>query len=126
VCSSDLSSVFDYATFILMLAVFDAWSRPSLFQTGWFVESLFTQTLIIHIIRTAKIPFVESRSSGALLATTLAVCLVGAALPLSPAAPIFGFTPLPLAYWPALALFLLLYAALAHLAKTAFFDRYGE
>src|SRR6516165_10306604 len=50
-----VSSIFDYATYFTMLYVFDAWTRPSLFQTGWFVESLLTQTLIIHVIRTAKI-----------------------------------------------------------------------
>ena len=59
-----ISSIFDYATFFTMLYVFDSWNNPSLFQTGWFVESLLTQTLIIHIIRTAKIPFLQSRASG--------------------------------------------------------------
>ncbi len=119
-----VSSIFDYATFILMLAVYDAWDKPDLFQTGWFVESLFTQTLIIHVIRTNKLPFVESRASGALLLTTVVVCLIGAALPYSPLAPVFGFTPLPWTYWPAIALFLFCYAILAHLAKTAFVQRY--
>ncbi|WP_424361271.1 magnesium-translocating P-type ATPase [Methylocystis parvus] len=121
-----VSSIFDYATFILMVLFFNAWDKPSLFQTGWFVESLFTQTLIIHIIRTRKIPFLESRASGPLLLTTIIVCLIGAALPYSPLAPIFGFTPLPLSYWPALACFLVGYAILAHLAKTAFFERFED
>jgi P-type Mg2+ transporter len=121
-----VSSIFDYATFILMLVYFDAWDKPSLFQTGWFVESLFTQTLIIHIIRTRKIPFIESHASGALIAMTIIVCLIGAVLPFSPFASMFGFTPLPAAYWPAIAGFLLCYAVLAHLAKTAFFARYPE
>ena len=57
-----------------MIYVFNAWTNPALFQTGWFVESLLTQTLIIHIIRTAKIPFVESRASTALIATTIVIC----------------------------------------------------
>jgi Mg2+-importing ATPase len=121
-----VSSIFDYATFILMLVVFNAWDKPTLFQTGWFVESLFTQTLIIHIIRTRKIPFIESHASAALIATTIIVCMIGAFLPFSPFAPVFGFTPLPAAYWPAIAGFLLCYAVLAHLAKTAFFARYPE
>jgi len=121
-----VSSIFDYATFILMLYAFDAWDKPGLFQTGWFVESLLTQTLIIHIIRTNRIPFIESRASGALLLTTFLVCLVGVALPYSSLAPILGFTPLPWAYWPAVAFFLLAYAALAHLAKRAFVERWGE
>jgi len=120
-----VSSIFDYATFILMLVAFDAWDKPILFQTGWFVESLLTQTLIIHIIRTNRIPFLQSRASPALLATTLIVCMVGAALPYSPLAPIFGFTPLPLLYWPAVACFLLAYAGLAHIAKTYFFRHWG-
>ena len=58
-----ISSIFDYVTYFLMLYGFNAWNNPALFQTGWFVESLLTQTLIIHIIRTAKIPFLESRAS---------------------------------------------------------------
>jgi Mg2+-importing ATPase len=65
-----ISSIFDYTTYAVMLYEFDAWANPPLFQTGWFVESLLTQTLIIHIIRTAKIPFVESRASPALITTT--------------------------------------------------------
>jgi Mg2+-importing ATPase len=120
-----VSSIFDYATFILMLVVFNAWDKPALFQTGWFVESLLTQTLIVHIIRTNRIPFIQSRASNTLLATTLIVCLVGASLPFSPLAPVFGFTPLPLLYWPAIACFLLAYAILAHIAKSYFFRRWG-
>ncbi|WP_457795571.1 magnesium-translocating P-type ATPase [Methylocystis sp. S23] len=121
-----VSSIFDYATFILLITVYGAWDKPSLFQTGWFVESLFTQTLIVHIIRTRKIPFLQSRASGPLLLTTIIVCLIGAALPYSPLAPIFGFTPLPLSYWPAIACFIVGYAILAHLAKTAFFERFED
>lgn len=121
-----VSSIFDYATFMLMLVVFDAWDKPQLFQTGWFVESLFTQTLVIHIIRTRRIPFIQSRASGALILTTIIVCLIGAALPYSPLAPVFGFTPLPPAYWPIVGLFLISYAILAHLAKTAYFERFEE
>lgn len=121
-----ISSIFDYATFILMLTLFNAWDKPQLFQTGWFVESLLTQTLIIHIIRTNRIPFFQSRASGALLATTILVCLVGAALPYSPIADVFGFTPLPWIYWPIILCFLIGYAILAHLAKTAFVERWEE
>src|SRR5271166_3196802 len=68
-----ISSIFDYATYAMMLFIFDGWSNAPLFQTGWFVESLLTQTLIIHIIRTAKIPFIESRASGPLIATTIVI-----------------------------------------------------
>jgi hypothetical protein len=74
------SSVFDYTTYFMMLYLFDCWdpSRASLFQTGWFVESLLTQTLIIHVIRTNKIPFVESRASWPLIFTSLMIVSVGA------------------------------------------------
>lgn len=119
-----ISSIFDYATFILMLVVFDAWDKPDLFQTGWFVESLLTQTLIVHIIRTNRIPFFESHASGALIGMTFVVCLAGAALPFSSLAPTLGLVPLPPAYWPALGVFLLLYAMLAHLAKILYVARW--
>src|SRR5438105_3862513 len=62
------------ATFFTMLYVFNCWTNPTLFQTGWFVESLLTQTLIIHIIRTAKIPFLQSRASASLITTSLIIC----------------------------------------------------
>src|SRR5450755_4205536 len=78
-----IRSIFDYVTYFTMLYVFNAWNNPALFQTGWFVESLLTQTLIIHIIRTAKIPFLESRASNALIATTIIIAAIGIALPFS-------------------------------------------
>lgn len=121
-----VSSVFDYATFILMLGYFDAWDKPALFQTGWFVESLLTQTMIIHIIRTNRIPFFQSRASGALIATTLIVCMIGAALPYSPLGSLLGFTPLPASYWPVIGGFLLAYACLAYLVKAALVAREEE
>ena len=68
-----VSSIFDYVTYGALLFVFGAWTNSPLFQTGWFVESLLTQTLIIHIIRTAKIPFVQSRASNSLIVTTILV-----------------------------------------------------
>jgi Mg2+-importing ATPase len=120
-----ISSIFDYATFFTMLYVFGAWRDPTLFQTGWFVESLLTQTLIIHIIRTTRIPFFQSRASTPLILTTLAVCCVGILLPISPFAGALGFKPLPGLYWPIVASFLLAYAALTHLVKTWFFRRWG-
>lgn len=121
-----VSSVFDYATFILMLGFYDAWDRPSLFQTGWFVESLLTQTMIIHIIRTNRIPFFQSQASGALMAMTLIVCAIGAALPYSPLAPLLGFTSLPASYWPVIGSFIVAYACLAHIVKTALVAREEE
>ncbi len=114
------SSVFDYATFFVMLSVFGCWdpANASLFQTAWFVESLLTQTLIIHVIRTNRIPFLQSRASWPLIATTVAVMAVGASLPFSPVGPLLGFTPLPLLYWPVLAAILLGYVVLTQVVKT--------
>jgi Mg2+-importing ATPase len=121
------SSVFDYTTFYLMLRVFDCAdvSTPAaaahsqrLFQTGWFVESLLTQTLIVHIIRTRRIPFVQSRASGAVLATSAAIMAVGVTLPFTRLGGYLGFTALPAPYWPYLAATLLGYVALTQVVKT--------
>lgn len=113
------SSVFDYVTFFTLLYVFGCWdpARASLFQTGWFVESLMTQTLIIHVIRTNRIPFLQSHASWPLIATTVAVMAVGASLPFSPIGPLLGFTPLPLLYWPLLTAILLGYVLLTQAVK---------
>lgn len=120
-----ISSIFDYVTFAMMLWVFHAWANPALFQTGWFVESLLTQTLIIHIIRTAQIPFFESRASTALIATSLIVAAIGIMLPYTPLGETLGFVPLPWTYWPLLALILAGYAALTHVTKAWFHSKYG-
>ncbi|WP_229517615.1 magnesium-translocating P-type ATPase [Paraburkholderia terrae] len=120
-----VSSLFDYATYFMMLRMFNAWDNPTLFQTGWFVESVITQTLIIHIIRTAKMPFIESSASPALLATTLFVAATGVVLPFTSIGRVLGFAPLPWAYWPALMLILLGYMMLTHLMKTWFIRRFG-
>ena len=120
-----VSSLFDYATFAVLLYAFGGSTHPALFQTGWFVESLLTQTLVIHIIRTAKLPFVQSRASLALVMATLAVCAVGIALPFTALGPALGFVPLPPAYWPALATLVLGYLLLAQAAKAGFVRRWG-
>jgi len=121
-----ISSIFDYLTFFMMLYVFDSWNNPALFHTGWFVESLFTQTLIIHVIRTNKIPFIQSRASWPLIVTSLIIVAVGAWLTLSPLANTLGFAPLPALYWMFLAIMLLSYAALTQMVKTWFIHRFGE
>ena len=89
-----ISSIFDYTTFFVMLWVFNCWdpSHASLFQTGWFVESLMTQTLIIHVIRTNKIPFIQSRASLPLTLTTLSIMAFGIWLPYSPLSSALGLT----------------------------------
>ena len=120
-----ISSIFDYVTFFTLLYAFGAWNNPALFQTGWFVESLLTQTLIIHIIRTAKIPFFESRASTALILTTIVIACIGMALPFTAVGAFVGFVPLPPGYWVALAAIIPGYAVLTHLAKSWFIRRYG-
>jgi P-type Mg2+ transporter len=89
----------------------------ALFQTGWFVESLLTQTLIIHVIRTNKIPFIQSRASWQLIITTGAIMLVGMWLPSSPIGLWLGLVPLPLLYWPLLLLTLVSYVVLTQGVK---------
>ncbi|HWR11977.1 MAG TPA: magnesium-translocating P-type ATPase [Rectinemataceae bacterium] len=121
-----ISSIFDYATFFIMLKVFDGRNNPALFHTGWFVESLFTQTLIIHIIRTNKIPFIESRASWQLLLTSATIVAIGVGLTVSPLAGMLGFVPLPPLYWLFLAGILLSYAVLTQVVKTWFTHRFGE
>jgi P-type Mg2+ transporter len=120
-----ISSIFDYATYFMLLYVFNAWSNPALFQTGWFVESLLTQTLIIHIIRTAKIPFVESRASATLITTTIVIAAIGVTLPFSWLGAYLGFVPLPSTYWLALLVILPGYVVLTQIAKTWFIRRFG-
>jgi Mg2+-importing ATPase len=114
------SSIFDYTTFFMMLYVFNAWTvdKAALFQTGWFMESLLTQTLIIHVIRTRKLPFLQSRASGPLIAMTAAIMAVGVLIPFTPIGPYLGFTRLPPLYWPLLALTLLAYVLLTQAVKT--------
>lgn len=121
------SSLFDYLTFFVLLYWFNCWDATtpeavarsrSLFQTGWFVESVVTQSLIIHIIRTNRIPFLQSRASTLLMATTLAIAAVGLLLPGTHIGQSLGFTPLPIAFWPILALIVLAYAGLTQFVKT--------
>jgi Mg2+-importing ATPase len=131
-----ISSIFDYATFALMWFVFgcSAWIGGSpevqshammLFNTGWFVESLLTQTLIVHIIRTNKIPFFQSSASLPMMLTTILVMATAIFLPYSPVAPALGLVPLPAPFWPIIAGYLTAYSILTHLVKTRFNRRYG-
>jgi Mg2+-importing ATPase len=133
-----MSSIFDYATFALMWYYFgcSAFSNPgasaaqqtmhaSLFQTGWFVESLLTQTMIVHIIRTRRVPFFGSSASVHLTLTTLVIMAVASWLPYSPFASSLGMVPLPAIYWAWIAGFLVTYGVLTHFVKTWFFNRFG-
>ncbi len=121
-----ISSIFDYATFFIMLYVFGCWDlgKSSLFQTGWFVESLLTQTLIIHVIRTNKIPFIQSRASIQLIATTFLIMIIGIWLPFSPFAKGLSLVALPALYWPLLAVILISYLLLTQFVKVSLIKKF--
>ncbi|VVE83208.1 magnesium-translocating P-type ATPase [Pandoraea sputorum] len=122
-----ISSIFDVLTFVAMWHLFGANSaeHQTLFQSGWFVEGLLSQTLIVHLIRTRRLPFIQSRAAWPLLLMTGAVMLIGIMLPLSPFAETFKMQALPLAYFPMLAAILLAYAVLTQLMKGVFARRFG-
>jgi Mg2+-importing ATPase len=121
-----ISSIFDYAIFFILLYVFNAWTDPDLFHTGWFVLSIFTQTLIIHVLRTRKVPFIQSRASWPLILASFLVVAIGASLPFSPFAEALGFVPLPLLYWAFLAGIMICYVLLTQRVKKWFFQRFVE
>ncbi|MEO8827139.1 magnesium-translocating P-type ATPase [Lapillicoccus sp.] len=114
-----LSSVFDFITFGIMLWVFNASAGE--FRSGWFVESLATQTLVIFAIRTRRIPFFRSHPSLPLVLAALGVVAVGSALPASPLAQTLGFEPLPIAFFAALVAMIFAYLALIELGKRIFY-----
>ena len=122
-----ISSVFDILTFALMWYVFQAntLENQTLFQSGWFVVGLLTQTLIVHMIRTPKVPFVQSRPAWPLLGMTLAVMAIGIFLPMGPLAEYFSLQALPLAYFGWLAAILLGYATAVTVLKRVYIRRYG-
>jgi Mg2+-importing ATPase len=119
-----ISSVYDFLTFGVMLHFFHA--GPSLFRSGWFVESLATQTLVIFVIRSRRVPFFKSRPSKPLLVATLACAALGVALPyIGPLARLLGFRPLPLSFLAVLAGMIVTYLALAQLGVALFFRPRG-
>ncbi len=122
-----ISSIFDVATFAMMWFVFHAYhvGAQSLFQSGWFVEGLLSQTLVVHLIRTARIPFLQSRAAASLLVMTGAVMLAGLLLPFSPLAEYFHMQPLPWLYFAGLIVILLAYAALVQWMKGLWIKRHG-
>lgn len=113
-----VSSLFDYILFIVMLYGFDSWCNESLFQTGWFVESLVSQIMIVHILRTDKIPFLESMASVPVLLMTSLVMIFGILLPYSPFSEALGLSVLPHMYWSILFIMMLGYIVLAQAVKT--------
>jgi Mg2+-importing ATPase len=122
-----ISSVFDIITYCVMWFVFGANTsqHQTLFQSGWFVEGLLTQTLIVHMIRTQKIPFFQSRAGSALTAMTVAIMAVGIFLPMGPIAHYFKLQALPLSYFPILVVILLGYMVLTQLMKGFYARRFG-
>ncbi|MFA5339777.1 MAG: magnesium-translocating P-type ATPase [Candidatus Omnitrophota bacterium] len=120
-----ISSIFDFLTFGIMLYVFKAWNNPELFRTGWFIESLCTQTLVIYVIRTGKIPFIESRPSRPLVLMSLFIVAAGITIALSPLGSHFGFTALPPLYFLLLAGMILSYLLLVQAVKTLFVKKFG-
>ena len=122
-----ISSIFDLCTFVLMWRVFsaDTVAEQALFQSGWFVVGLLTQTLVVHLIRTPKLPFIESRAAAPLLLMTLAIAALGIFLPMGPFAGILNFVPLPAAFFPWLAAILIAYCVLVSLMKRYYIHRFG-
>jgi len=122
-----ISSVFDILTFALMWWVFQANSlaEQTLFQSGWFVVGLLTQTLIVHMIRTPKLPFLQSRAAWPLIGMTLLVMAVGVFLPMGPLADYFKLQPLPLPFFGWLVAILLGYATLTTALKRFYIRRFG-
>lgn len=121
-----ISSLFDIATYLVMWYVFicDSPASQTLFQSGWFIEGLLSQTLIVHMIRTRKIPFFQSRASWQVTGLTLLVVAIGILIPFSPFGAAIGLTALPMSYFPWLVGILLCYCVLTQLVKTWYIHRF--
>ncbi|MGB3498695.1 MAG: magnesium-translocating P-type ATPase [Rhodanobacter lindaniclasticus] len=123
-----VSSIFDITTFWLMWHVFgaDSPAHQSLFQSGWFIEGLLSQTLIVHMIRTRRIPFLQSVASAPVLGLTLAIIVIGMLIPFSALGGKIGMVPLPPMYFAWLALTLASYCVLTQLMKVIYIRRYSR
>ena len=123
-----ISSIFDIATFLVMWYIFgaNAPARQTMFQSGWFIESLATQTLIVHMIRTAKLPFVQSRAATPVLLTTGAIIAAGLLLPFVPLGHQLGLEPPPPSYFAWLAVILASYCILTQIIKDLYIRRFGS
>jgi len=122
------SSVFDITTFALLWFVFGANTpaHQSLFQSGWFIESLLTQTLVVHMIRTRRIPFLQSSASAPVLGLTTAIIAIGMAIPYTGLGHKLGMLEMPPVYYAWLAATVLAYCALTQLVKVVYMRRYGR
>jgi Mg2+-importing ATPase len=123
-----ISSIFDIVTFLLMWNVFGANTveKQSLFQSGWFVVGLLTQTIIVHMIRTQHIPFIQSRAAWPVILLTASIMAFGIYLPFSSLGEHLGMVPLPLSYFPWLVGILLSYCVLTQLVKRLYINRFGQ
>lgn len=122
------SSIFDITTFALMWYVFAANNveAQALFQSGWFIEGLLSQTLVVHMLRTQKIPFIQSRATLPVLLTTALIMAMGIYIPFSPLGAMVGLEPLPLSYFPWLVATLLSYCVVAQGMKRFYIKRFGQ
>ncbi|WP_312759098.1 magnesium-translocating P-type ATPase [Pantoea brenneri] len=122
------SSIFDVTTFALMWFIFSANHAEvqSLFQSGWFIEGLLSQTLVVHMLRTQKIPFIQSRATLPVMLTTLTVMVLGILIPFSPLGAMVGLVPLPWQYFPWLLLTLFSYCLVAQGMKRWYIRRFGQ
>ena len=114
-----VSSVFDFLTFFVMLALLNA--GHSEFRTGWFVELLATQTLVVYVIRTRRVPFVRSRPSTLMLVLPMTCAVIGAIVPFTPLAGVLGFSRLPFVFFLILIGMIVTYLCLVEVAKIAFY-----
>jgi len=119
-----ISSIYDFLTFAVLLWVFHASTNESLFHTGWFVESLATQTLVVFVIRTAGNPL-KSRPSRPLLISVLAVVAVATVLPYTPLGRLLRFVPLPVSLLGAIAFLTVTYLFLVQVVKSWFYRRHA-
>ncbi|MFF2447865.1 magnesium-translocating P-type ATPase [Neobacillus sp. NPDC058068] len=123
-----ISSIFDIITFVVMWNIFGAntAAHQSLFQSGWFVVGLLTQTLIVHMIRTEKIPFIQSTAAVPVLLLTALIMAIGIYIPFSPLGAAVGLQPLPLSYFPWLAGILIGYALLTQFLKKFYIKKFNS
>jgi P-type Mg2+ transporter len=127
-CIGPISSVFDILTYLLMWYVFGCNSpaHQSLFQSGWFVEGLLSQTLIVHMIRTRRIPFIQSRASWPVMGLTLMVMVIGCIIPFTGIGAAIGLVPLPLSYFFWLIGILFCYCMLTQIIKKIYIRKFGN
>ena len=122
------SSIFDITTYALMWFVFGANSvaAESLFHSGWFIEGLLSQTLVVHMLRTQKIPFIQSTAAFPVIVMTMLIMAVGIYIPFSPIGSLIGLQPLPWSYFPWLVATLLSYCVVAQIMKKIYIKRFGQ